>query len=110
MKLRKKSLSLMMLFMILSGCNFFKATVPDIELCVDKMSLGASCGTNLSSKKRKLSEKQFDNMRFGRISISSEDYAKLKRFIQDVCTINPDACDYEYKMTGVKIENAFQWQ
>lgn len=71
------------------------ATVPDFEGCADLREDGARCITYISRKTRDLSEAQFDAIRFGRISLSPQDYAKLKATLEKLCSFNN--CSYEQR-------------
>lgn len=59
------------------------------------MEDGARCITYITRRTRDLSAEEFDDIRLGRISLSPQDYAKLKATLEQLCSFNN--CSYEQR-------------
>lgn len=88
--------------MVASACG--TVHVRDGEWCGDKGERGATCFYTLSDRTRKLSKKEWDLERFGKVCTGSENFANWKTAIEQLC-YQTKSCTYEDEQ---RIEAFFQ--
>ena len=76
---------------LVSGCSI---TVPNIEVCRDKSSLGAHCAWTNSGPSRDIPIEEWQSYRFGNFCMSEEAFAKNQKFIEQACELTK-GCDVE---------------
>lgn len=89
---------------LVSACG--SVEIPDFEACGDFMDDGARCTTFISGKSRNLSPGQFDRLRYGRISLSPQDYREVKAAIEKLCAVN--RCTYEQEQAVEEAKSFFK--
>lgn len=84
--------------LILSLLSLTSCTVkiPDIEICADLSTLGATCVTSISGKQRDIEKEQWDKDRYGQLCMTSESYGEIKKAILKLCK-NSNICVEEAK-------------
>lgn len=97
---------LFLLLIFLGGCCAAKkATVYDMQVCVEHEEGDAYCNNTLSEAEVRYSPEEWDEMRNGRLSISADDYAKQRKFIEEIC-LKVD-CSIQVKNALKNINNLF---
>lgn len=82
-----KILLLISTILFLSGCRkcLKSVFIPNTELCIEAVQGHAFCASTLSKNKRTIPKEEWEKIKVGRPSISPEDFAKLRIFIEEVC-------------------------
>lgn len=74
--------------------NYPHVKIEDVEVCVDKVKLGARCKHTLSGSGSNISPEEWDKMRLGRISFTAEGFENWKTGLETLC-YQTKRCDYE---------------
>lgn len=84
-------LSIFILSFILAGlisCRAskkIKVEVYDMQICIEHEAGDAYCNNTLSEQIIRYDEKEWEQLRPGRISVSTEDYLNQRKFIEEIC-------------------------
>ncbi len=69
-------------------------TPPDVEVCI-RLSKGAQCAFTISPETRRLTEAQWQEIKLGRMSLTSNGYAEYRLFVERVCAVDGACVDVD---------------
>jgi hypothetical protein len=78
--------------LLFASCASVK--VPNFEGCADLTEDGAYCVKFLTGEERDVTPEDWDAQRFGRISLSPQDFTEIKKTLEKLCSL-PNRCTYE---------------
>lgn len=90
MKKNWKLLVISLFLLTLSACGNIE--VPDVEACI-KSQIRGYCSTTVTNKKRIVDHLYLNEV--GRVSMTTEDFGKLKKFVHAVCK-KSNKCQKEF--------------
>ncbi len=92
-------LSALVLF-ALSGCGHIP---PNEEICI-RLHRGAGCFYTIEDSERRLTEEEWQNIRLGRISMTSDAWIEFRRFIEKVCA-RKGVCKKKWREIEERLDN-----